>query len=244
MKKLLTIVLLLSTATILLAAAPVSNAKGGFCPPGYIEKDVWMVTDTGWAALGQGNPGAKARCWTKDTTYFGACNKELWHIGLNNEASVAQWLELTMHGDGFHWGIRKVGEYAADCNWFNVRSNDAIVVTFNGFEDLLSTTSPATIEAEYAFTDEVLTTPPPDDDPAWLHVEDVNALRWYVPDTVMCEGGLTKHIWTTIETDSCTPCENFRDPNGAMINITLQCIQPWINRETGDFASMPEFPPR
>jgi hypothetical protein len=249
MKKLLTILVLLSTASIVLAAAPVGTAKGGFCPPGYIEKDLWMCTDNGWVLLGHGNPGAKARVWTKDTTYYHACNREEWCCDMNNEASVAQWMELHSVGDGWHWGVRKVGCYTANGFSFDARSNGPLVVTFEGFEDLtacLSETVPGnpTLPVEYCFTDRGTTTPPPDDDPCWMGASELNDVRWVIPDTVMCNGGFCKDIWSSIETYSCTPCANYHDCDGAEMCLTLQCIQPWIDRETGDFARMPDFPLR
>jgi hypothetical protein len=228
----------------LFAIAATALAGENYC--NWTEKNIWMDQGGCWVPLGGGNPAARARCWMFARGFHDSCNKRDWQIPLKAEASVAQWIVIDMNGDGFHWGVRKPGDYTADCVTLTFRSNYDVKVSFEGFDNLISlypdNCIDDTIEVMYAFSEQG-SAPPPMGDPAWKTPAELNRGDFIVPDSRELHwNGWSKHIWCLIHVSPCnTSCE-YVDPNWATINLTLQRIKPWIDPCTGNFNGIPPFP--
>jgi len=199
-----------------------------------------------WVPMPVGGLGNRARCWTFETNYMDSCNKVCWPVTLKNEAAVAQWMIISMDYDGFHWGVRKPGDYVAGCADVTVRSNCAIEVSLSGFEDLLAVdcrcTIDSVIEVKYAFDDQGQV-PPPCDDSIWMTPCQLNQMTWQIDDSYQLHwDGWTQHIWSTIHVSPCNGPTEFVDRDWATITYCLDNQQPWICPETGLFNGMPEFP--
>ncbi len=212
----------------------------------WLQKQGWQYVDGCWVQMPMNNTGARARAWSYVIDYRDSCNKEVWNLTLKHEASVAQWMIIWMNADGFHWAVRKPGEYITDCVQFGFRSNYDVAVTFNGFENLQpldpNKTIDQEIEVQYALTDDG-TTPPAPTDPAWTTAEDLNDLRILVEDSENLHYvGWNKHIWARINVSPCNGPTDYVDPNWATITCTLQCIRSWIDPATGFYSGMPAFP--
>lgn len=238
MSKTLTLTLISVVALVGLLAAADCN---------YIEKPAWWGANGSWVPMGTGNPAARARCWTRDSAWADSCNKQTWRMTVRHEASVAQWIVLGINNDGFHWGVRKPGKYAADCLEFWAKSNQALRVGFSGFENLIAVNPDSaiddTIEVFYALAQDNLTAPPPFGDTTWHSAEEFNGISYYIPDSYNLHWtGWNSHLWTYINVGNCNSACEYVDPNWATITITLQKIKPWINPGTGEFAGMPNFP--
>jgi len=213
----------------------------------WLEKPAWWYANGAWVPTGVGNPAARARCWTWDVPYQDSCNKQIWHMTVKHEASVAQWIILGTNCDGFHWGVRKPGKYSADCMRFWAMSNQALRVSFDGFENLHAVHPESVIHQEipvhYALVPDEITNPPAPDDTCWHTAADLNQISYYIPDSYDLHWtGWSNHLWTYIDVDNCNSAGAYVDPNWACVTITLQKIQPWIDPVTGQFASMPPFP--
>lgn len=215
-------------------------------PDEFEELPVWQcMNELDWAPLPIGDPANRARCWMGDIDYADSCNKVEWPVVLENEASVAQWMIIMMNGNGFHWGVRKPGCYAAGCVDVTVRSNYSIEVSMEGFENLLAVDDDAidtVIEVEYAFSDQCEFPPAPDDE-SWMAPEEMNELSWEIEDSYDLHWiGSTDHIWAQIDVSPCNGPTEYVDPDWAVITYSLDDQQPWIDPETGLFSDMPAFP--
>jgi hypothetical protein len=225
-------------------AMTVSTALATDCE--FVEKQAWMINDGEWVLMPYGQNTAKARCWSYVTRYADSCNKEEWNLTLKHEASMAQWMIISMTGDGFHWGIRKPGDYCSDCVSFWFRSNYDVEVTFEDFEDLAPIDPDVTIdpyiEVMYALSDQG-DAPPDPDDPSWMTADDLNMVDIEVHDSrELHYDGWGKHIWAKIHVEPCNGPTDWVDPDWAIITCTLDNIRPWIDPDTGFFDGMPDFP--
>lgn len=235
-------------ACLALAAAPSAQtmpSRGIECQD-YEEMQAFQNIDGVYVPMEIGSPTARARCWGLETNYADSCNKVDWPVTLKHEASVAQWMIIGMNYDGFHWGVRKPGEYTAGCVDLFCRSNYEIEVTGEGFEDLVplepDDTIDSLIEVKYALTDNC-ETPPAPDDPAWLTAAQMNDLDFEIEDSYDLHWtGWTTHIWASINVSPCNGPTDWFDPDWATITLSLDEQQPWIDPETGEFGTMPEFP--
>ncbi|MFO7638382.1 MAG: hypothetical protein R6X14_03625 [bacterium] len=212
----------------------------------FTEKTVWMMNECGeWQEMPVGGLGNRARAWSYEILYEDSCNKVNWPVGLKNEAAVAQWMIIKMNNDGFHWAVRKPGDYVADCVKLSVRSNSAIEISLSGFEHLMAVdenTIDSVIEVRYAFVDQG-DVPPPYNDSAWLSPEACNETSWRIEDSYDLHWiGHTTHIWSSIHVGPCNGPTEYVDRDWAIITASLVNQQPWIDPETGLFQGMPEFP--
>lgn len=212
----------------------------------WLQKQAWQYQNGSWVQMPLNDRAARARAWSYVTDYRDSCNKEVWRLVLKHEASVAQWMVIWMNADGFHWAVRKPGEYITDCVEFGFRSNYDVVVTFSGFEDLQpldpNKTIDQAIEVQYALSDNG-TVPPAPTDPAWTTAANLNNLVIRVQDSENLHYvGWKKHIWARIHVSPCNGPTDYVDPNWATITCTLQCIRDWIDPATGLFSGMPNFP--
>lgn len=212
----------------------------------WLQKQAWQYQNGSWVQMPLNDRAARARAWSYVTDYRDSCNKEVWRLVLKHEASVAQWMVIWMNADGFHWAVRKPGEYITDCVEFGFRSNYDVVVTFSGFEDLQpldpNKTIDQAIEVQYALSDNG-TVPPAPTDPAWTTAANLNNLVIRVQDSENLHYvGWKKHIWARIHVSPCNGPTDYVDPNWATITCTLQCIRDWIDPATGLFSGMPSFP--
>ncbi len=192
-----------------------------------------------WIIQPAGNRMALARLWKSGST-GGACNRKFFSFNFRNSASMAQWIEWSISGTEWKWRIRKVGPnicqtdgyYAGDCITFWVKSNYDVDIIFSGFSDLYNANSiDKWIEIWYALGD--FNVPPPKNDPVWLRASAFNNTVIRFRDSNELHNGVTIKFWNYIHITSCNSACEYSDPNGAAITLTLKCIKPWINPNTG-----------
>lgn len=227
------------------AVAMAATPKGAPRLQPWSEIPAFENQDGDYVAMDSGAT-AHARCWGEQVEMDQFGNAEEWNVEVRNEASIAQWVELGMNIDGFHWGVRQPGDYAAGCLDLWVRSNYDISITAEGFEDLQpidsSETIDSIIEVKYAFTDDC-NEPPDPDDSLWMTPDQVNQMDVTIEDSYdLHYVGWMKHIWASINVTNCNGPTDWVDPDWATITLNLDEQQPWIDPETGEFAEMPEFP--
>jgi len=214
---------------------------------------VWAQTDCGecntwfedppvsgnWIYQQAGNNQALTRCW-KDGPTGGLCNRRFYRFNFRNSASMAQWIEWSISGTEWKWKIRKVGPnicqtdgyYAADCITWWIKSNYDVDVTFSGFGDLYNPTSiDKWIEVWYAWGE--FNIPPPKNDPRWIRASALNNKVIRFSDSNELHSGISFKFWNYIHVTPCNSACEYSDPNGATITLTLKCIKPWINPQTG-----------
>ena len=218
------------TLILLVPVALMAYDPGQELPPGATEVSTWYWDGSQWVYQGTGDPQALARAWTSGPEQ-GACNKENWTIDITVHASIAQWIEWLISGTRWDWRVRKPGIYAADCITACIKSNNDVMIDFEGFEDLLATGASVTptIPIYYGFGDNL------DEVEAngWVAAADLNADDDLIPDSDDLHAGICWKLWNKIEVvESNSSCE-YEDQ--ATITLTLMNIKIWIDPDTGEF---------
>lgn len=192
-----------------------------------------------WVYQGTGNRQALARLWKSGGT-GGACNRRFYSFNFQNSASMAQWIEWSINATEWKWRIRKVGPnicqtdgyYAGDCITLWLKSNYDVDITFSGFSNLYNPNSiDKWIEIYYALGH--FDVPPPKTDPCWIPASELNNLTIRFLDSDTLHNGISLKLWNYIHITFCNSACEYTDPNGATITLTLKCLKPWINPNTG-----------
>lgn len=152
----------------------------------------------------------------------GECNKPQWDVTINTIAHVAQWVEFEFDNTTWEWYIRKPGDYFADCMKFYIRSNGDVVVTFNGFADLLHENGSNTLETYYYATTGNL----PE---AWVAAGELDSYTLLTNDVI---GGIEYTLWNRIVVEESSIVCSYK--NSGIITITLDNQKDWIDTE-GDW---------
>ena len=165
---------------------------------------------------------------------FDKCNKDF-VINVTVIASVAQWIEWSITGKEWKWYVRKPGNYGGDCITGTIKSNQDVLIDYEGFEPLLyqgDKPSPVdTIPIWYAVGDFV--TPPPKGDPEWVWCRDLNNDDDLLEDCQDLHEGIQFKLWNYIHVVECNSACEYMDE--ATITLKLQCQKDWIDRDTGYF---------
>lgn len=192
-----------------------------------------------WIFQRAGNRQALARCW-KSGSAGGACNRRYYAFNFQTSVSMAQWIEWSVSAAEWKWRVRKVGPnicqtdgyYATNCITLWVKSNYDVDISFCGFSNLYNLNAvDKWIEVWYALGD--FDVPPPKNDPVWKSPTELNKTVLHLPDGSELHNGITLKFWNYIHITSCNSACEYSDPNGATITLTLKCIKPWINPNTG-----------
>jgi hypothetical protein len=98
------------------------------------------ATDT-WIKYGADSTGNNARAWVSGKQYkeFTSCNGPQWELAITNHASIAHWCKWKMSATRWDWRIRKPGKYIMDGLVLAIYSNQDIVLSHQGFGNLLCT---------------------------------------------------------------------------------------------------------
>ncbi|MEO0086717.1 MAG: hypothetical protein ABIK90_01400 [candidate division WOR-3 bacterium] len=201
-----------------------------------IENRSWWWNGTDYEEQ-TGLRNARARYW-KDVPLADSCNKERWEIPFTDSISVAQWIRWSIEGTKTLWRVRKIGTFAGIGPIICVKSNEDVVMTFEGFEN--PTNGETEIEKWYGFTD--ITGEHPSEVSQWISASDLNNYTIRFGFSNGCQPQSIK-IWEKIEVGQCDRACEYVDPDGATIILTLTVIKPWIDRRTGLFKSLPIEPP-
>ncbi|MEO0130325.1 MAG: hypothetical protein ABIK76_01330 [candidate division WOR-3 bacterium] len=203
----------------------------------WIERPAWYWNGERWICQTL-NPWARGRLWLYFKPVGDSCNKERWEIPFTDTISVAQWIRWSIEGTKNLWRVRKIGTFAGIGPIICLKSNEDVVMTFEGFEN--PTNGETEIEKWYGFTD--TTVEHPSEVSQWISATDLNnyTIRFEFPNG--CQPQSIK-IWEKIEVEQCDRACEYVDPNGATIILTLTVIKPWIDRRTGLFKSLPIEPP-
>ena len=200
------------------------------------ERPSWYWDGNNWVSQFE-NATARGRLWLDYNPVADSCNKERWEISFTDSISVAQWIRWSIEGQKTLWRIRKIGTFAGIGPILCLKSNEDVVMSFEGFED--PTNGETEIEKWYGFTD--TTAVHPDEVDVWISAEDLNdyTIRFEFPNG--CEPQAIK-IWEKIVVEQCDRACEYVDPCGATIILTLQVIKNWIDPRTGYFKLLPSDP--
>ncbi len=233
--KRVTLILALMTILLLPAVAQGAYNPGVPLPAGATETEAWELLEGNWGSMyvnGEPSTSAKARAW-----YSGgdadSCNKQNWVIGVENHASVAQWISWSISATRWDWRVRKPGKYAADCITFWMKSNNDVLVDYEGFEDLQYQGTGGvnqSIATWYAYSATGASTPPT---AGWVTAANLNGHDDLVEDSVDLHAGLSFKLWNMIEVVDCNSSCEYEDE--ATVTLVLQNIKDWIDGSTGLF---------
>lgn len=232
------IILVLALMTVLLVPMTAMAASvGQALPAGAAEVETWYWDDTFtdptygfWHSQGTGSVTALARCWSSNPV-SGACNKQNWVINFTHHASIAQWIDWMLTGSRWDWRVRKPGTYAANCITFTLKSNNAVAVDYEGFEDLAYQDAggvKTTIDTYYAYGPDLATA-----DRDWVRAEALNGHDDLIPDSADLHAGQTTKLWNKIEVVNCNSSCEYEDT--ATITLVLTNMKFWVDPETGNF---------
>lgn len=172
--------------------------------------------------------GLHARAFVSDPA-SGMCDKKWWIEDLYCGASVSQWISYCFSGTNWDWEIRKPGIFSADCILFSIQSNDDVLVTCSGFDNLAPLVHPNAdpIRVWYSVSDLMAIGPPQN----WIAAPDLNGSYWLGYDQV--SKGIIARIWNKIEILPTTRACNYG--NKGYITLTLTDVKPFIDPCTGDY---------
>jgi hypothetical protein len=202
----------------------------------WLERPAWYWNGNRWICQTL-KPWARGRLWLYFRPVADSCNKERWEISFLDSISVAQWIRWSIEGQKTLWRIRKIGEFCGMGPVICLKSNEDVVMSFEGFQN--PTNGETEIEKYYYFTD--TTTVEPDASWQWISASDLNnyTIRFEFPNG--CHPQSIK-IWEKINVEQCDRACEYVDPEGATIVLTLQVIKDWIDPRTGYFKLLPSDP--
>lgn len=238
--------LLALVALVGFAVAAQPSVRPQTDPPEYVEHQGWELVEGEWSEMPIGDITNCARVWCLEEQSQDTTSCEVEHtVTFRQEASIAQWSEVEMTCDGFHWGVRVPGTYAAGPIAMNVRANYDVELSFDGFENLQPVDSEMTMDSMipvmYAVTDEVGMPPPGDED--WMTPMELNALTFDINNgEQLHHEGFNTQFFAELSTTAGNGPTDWVDPDWAVITASLDEQQEWIDEDTGWFDDMPDFP--
>ncbi len=148
-------------------------------PSFWIERPAWYWNGNSWVYQ-FGNATARGRFWLDYNPIADSCNKERWEIPFTDSISVAQWIRWSIEGTKTLWRIRKIGTFAGMGPVLCLKSNEDVVMSFEGFAN--PTNGQTEIEKYYFFTD--TTVIEPDVNWQWIAAADLNnyTIRFEFPN--------------------------------------------------------------
>lgn len=205
-------------------------------PRGATEVEHWEWNGTAWVYHDVNSATALARAWRSGGA-VGSCNKLEWEIGFTTHASMAQWSNWSIGGTRWDWRILKPGDYAADCIEFRLQSNNAVLIDYEGFDDLTRVEHQypelkegffgagvkQTIDTYYSFGESIGTAV----ENGWVRAIDLNNDDDTIPDSADFHEGFTTKLFTRIVVENCNSSGEYEDT--ATITLVLQNQQPWVD---------------
>lgn len=172
-------------------------------------------------------PGAQCiypkGAWAKiGNPYFFSCNLDPC-VSVKVEASIAQWITLSLSATEIKWYVLKPGSY--DTKWFYgcLTSNGDVDLVFSGFEDLKKTDDPTKIiPTYYKYWHWQWGGPYPQ----WVRAPQFNGTR-SISEPIL---GYVFRVYNKIDVSHLTPACEYADPNGATICATLKEQKTWVQR--------------
>lgn len=230
MKRLL--VLFAIMALIFVPVMAMAYDPGQELPPGATEVEHWELAADGvtWVRHAAGDITSLARCWRSGGD-SNNCNKASWQINFTHHASVAQWCKWSIGGTRWDWRILKPGTYAADCIEFWLKSNNDVLIDYEGFADLYrplgNQTTKTTIDTYYSFGEDIEGA----EANGWVRAADLNGHDDLIRDSVALHTGFATKLFNKIVVEDCNSSCEYEDT--ATITLKLQNIKVWVDGDRG-----------
>ncbi|MEW6046438.1 MAG: hypothetical protein AB1609_08145 [Bacillota bacterium] len=227
---------LLAAALLVLASsvALAYNPNGEALPANASETPVYELTNQGWQAVTSPDGDVLARSWNSGPT-FGFCNKAYWDFTFTTHASVAQWVNWTVGTTRKDWRIRKPGTYASDSIHFSLASNNDVVLSFYGFDNLhyLNPDAPSPdseIETYYSFGETIGEA----ESNGWIAAPALNDMVITFPDSEALHQGIQYKLWQKLEVSNSNSSSEWE--NVGTVRIAITNLKFWVDGNTGHFA--------
>ncbi len=206
--------------------------------PGATEVEHWELVSGVWVNKVAGDTTALARCWRSGPDQ-GECNKANWVINFTHHASMAQWCKWTIGGTRWDWRILKPGTYAADCIEFTLKSNNDVLIDYEGFADLYrplgNQDTKTTIDTYYSFGEDIAGA----ERNGWVRAADLNGDDDLILDSLALHAGMSTKLFNKIVVEECNSSCEYEDT--ATITLKLQNIKVWVDGELGTWRD-PQIP--
>ncbi|MEA4884587.1 MAG: hypothetical protein VB144_13220 [Clostridia bacterium] len=221
-------------ALVFVPAMAMAYNPGQELPAGAVEVEHWEMVNGAWVSHPSGDVTSLARCWRSGPTQ-GSCNKENWVIDFTHHASMAQWSDWTIGGTRWDWRILKPGTYAADCIEFTLKSNNDVLIDYEGFADLQYLETGAgvkrTIDTYYSFGEDIVAA----ERNGWVRAVDLNTDDDLILDSAALHGGMSTKLLNKIVVENCNSSCEYEDT--ATITLKLQNIKLWVDGVNGTWAN-------
>jgi hypothetical protein len=187
-----------------------------------------------------GSVATLARAWKGTDNHSSYCNKN-WTVTFQNQASIAQWMDLGLDSQDLYWRVLKPGEYATSGFNLVVKSNGNVSLAFAGFGDLVNLEGDV-VNAFYALVPaNQIPTPA-----SWMAAPALNGLQFVFPE-VQEHTQLSYAMWNRVRIIECDSACEYKDDAGASITFVLAEQKPWVDGETGTwkvgYPAPPPYPP-
>lgn len=188
-----------------------------------------------WVPIGKGNVEQGARSWNSGATQ-GRSNQAYWDVSFTTHASVAQWVDWSLATTRKDWRIRRPGDYAADSIDFTVRSNNAVVVSFDGFNDLRYLNPDGAPEGARDYIETYYSIGPSFEAAnaaGWVRASALNEMT--VPfDAVALADGESYKVWQRLVVDASNPSSEYE--NVGTVRLAVTNLKFWVDAASGNFA--------
>lgn len=164
----------------------------------------------------------------------GACGRRCWDVGIENNVSVAQWLDWEIFGLRTDWRVLKPGTYTGQMVRAHVRSNNAIHfhVWMNDASSMAPDAPSSDIAQSFSITasDSLLEA----QTYGWRRAVDHPASDPHllvIPDGERLRNGLDVNVWHQIEVTADHRSAEYYADGGVLICLTN--MKHWIDAEQG-----------
>lgn len=240
MRKLLVLFAIMALLFIpAMAMAEKTYLPGEELPDGAVEVEHWELVDNEWVTHAAGDVTSLARCWRSGPA-SGNCNKENWVINFTHHASMAQWSEWSIGGTRWDWRILKPGTYAADCIEFTLKSNNDVLIDYDGFADLAYLGEggvKTTIDTYYSFGEDIEGAA----ENGWVRAVDLNDDDDMIYDSAALHAGMSTKLFNMIVVANCNSSCEYEDTG--TITLTLQNVKVWVDGRAGTWRDPQILPP-
>lgn len=210
-------------------AASAYDPAGAPLPPGATLAQTYEFVDGGWI---YSNNAISYNSGFAD----GSCNKQCWDLTVQNNVSVAQWLDWEIAGTRTDWRVLKPGQFTGMTMNAQVRSNNTIHVRmwFNDLVDQQLGSVAADIEHSFSVTasDSLFEA----ETFGWKRAVDHPASDPFllvIPDGPSLRNGTQVNLWQQVHVTSSHPSSEYYGEGGLLICLTN--MKYWVDSELGGF---------
>lgn len=159
-------------------------------------------------------------------------NTEAFSSNKLTESNINNWLrdqdpvdnvfEVDLSATEWDWQIRKTGVFCSEVMVCKVNTNRDLLVDFNGFANLINSSSNTQINTSYAISQLI---PPPPNSAYWIPANDLNLADFIIP----AHNEMTWNLWCLVDVTSNITAAEYE--NRPTITFSVSGVIYWVEPE-------------